>query len=67
MNNISYFYNTIATLHQSYIPELRIGQTIVNFEHWYLNRYGNDVFYIDNNELVARFKEFIFDIKREVL
>lgn len=67
MNNISYFYNTIAALHQSYAPHLRIGQTIVNFEHWHLNRYGNDVFYVENNELIARFKEFIFDIEREVL
>ena len=42
--------------------EWRIGQSWMNFISWHVNKYGNDIFYINNKELLSRYTEFMLEI-----
>lgn len=56
-------YDKLKEYHMDYVPMFRFGQLMVNFEAWYKNRYGDDTFYLSDEEYFHRFKEFILNIK----
>ena len=42
--------------------EWRIGQTWVNFMSWHMSKYRNDIFYVNDKELLSRYNEFMLEI-----
>lgn len=52
-------YAKIAGLHCERHPELRIGQLMSNFEQWLKNKYGIDIFYLDNVRFVLLLEEHL--------
>ena len=58
---LDYVYNEICRLHKKYFPDWRFQQFILNYISWYVTKYGNDGFYIEDNKIVKFIKEFIKD------
>ena len=54
---------TIKELHKNNFPDWRIGQTIINFFHWYITKYKTDFFYLEDDIFTERFEDFIKEIK----
>lgn len=52
-------YVKIAELHFSKRPELRIGQLMSNFEQWLKNKYGIDIFYLENVRFIPLLEEYL--------
>lgn len=52
-------YAKIAGLHCLKHPELRIGQLMSNFEQWVKNKYGIDIFYLENVCFVSLLEEYL--------
>ena len=52
-------YAKIAGLHCANHPEFRIGQLMSNFEQWLKNKYGIDIFYLENDRFVQLLEEYL--------
>ena len=52
-------YEEIKTLHAEKVPDWRIGQLFINFIRWHDFVYRTDTFYIEEDEFIKRFKEFL--------
>lgn len=55
------FIENFARLWEQKVPELRFMQFICNFQAWW----GNDGFYIPDEKLIEKFKEYLNNITRE--
>ena len=55
---LNVFYDTLKEIHKFYFPDWRFGQFIINFQRWYEIIYRNDIFYLEENELLDKIKEF---------
>ncbi len=53
------FYREMRNLHRDNLPDLRIGQLILNFIGWYESKYHSDFFYLEDAQFVEKFKEYI--------
>lgn len=42
-------------------PDMRFGQLIYNFEHWYQPRYFKDIFQLEENDFIKYFREYMGD------
>jgi len=51
----------LACLWEQKAPELRFMQLICNFQAWW----GNDGFYIPDEKLIEKFKEYLDNVTRE--
>lgn len=58
-NRLDKFYEDLKKLHKENVPDWRFGQLISNFEAWY----GNDIFYLEENQFVSKLNEFFDGIK----
>jgi hypothetical protein len=58
-NRLDTFYEKIKTYHKENFPDLRFSQLMINFFTWYRYNYKNDGFYLEEDEYLKRFKEFI--------
>lgn len=57
-NRLFKIYDTMFEYHKEN-PDLRMMQILNNFFRWYMMRYKNDGFYLEDNDFIIRFKEFI--------
>lgn len=58
-------YDKICHLHETKIPDWRIGQFLLNFIEWYYSKYHRDIFYIPDEKIFNKIEEFINDITNE--
>lgn len=61
-NRLDSIYNEIKELHKENFPDWRMMQLINNFLGWYCNKYKNDGFYMEDNNFINIFKEFVAGI-----
>lgn len=52
-------YTQMAKIHADYVADLRLGQLFINFLTWHCNQYGNDFFYVEDEELLKRFNKYL--------
>ncbi len=58
-NRLASVYETMRKFHAELVPDLRVGQLLLNFFSWHLQKYGSDGFYIEDDKFIARFAVFI--------
>lgn len=58
-NRLDDFYESLKKIHKEKVPDWRFGQLISNFELWY----GNDIFYLEENQFMNKFNAFFEEIK----
>ena len=56
-------YKMMYDFHFHSFPDLRVMQLLNSFFIWYQQKYGNDGFYLEDGEFIARFKEFAKNLK----
>lgn len=58
-------YRLISKLHTEHpkAKHLRIGQFLWLFQEWHQKQYKNDIFYIENKELVKRIEQYLQTMK----
>jgi hypothetical protein len=59
LNRLDTFYEKIKTYHKENFPDLRFSQLMINFFYWHKGEYKTDGFYLEEDEYLKRFKEFI--------
>lgn len=60
VNRLYGFYNTLMQIHMENYPDLRFGQLIMIFERWLqVNKKINDMFYIEEDEMLSYLNEFV--------
>ena len=52
------FYNTFKALHQTYFPDLRFGQLMLNFFGWLSNDKKIDPFFPEEQKMIEYFSEY---------
>lgn len=57
-NRLYRFYKELQLIHYKY-PDVRFGQLFQNFEKWLLYVKGKDIFYLEEDELLKLFKEYM--------
>lgn len=61
------FYNELMNEHMKNFPDWRFFQLINNFFAWFAMKHKNDGFYLEEDEFIEAFKEFVNEMKgREV-
>ena len=58
-NRLYKFYENLRDIHITYFPDWRFGQFIYNFTVWYMSKYHNDMFYIEDDKIYHYIREFI--------
>jgi hypothetical protein len=58
-NRLDDFYEKLKKMHKTYCPDWRFGQFICNFVAWYMSKYNNDIFYIEDDKICHYIREFI--------
>lgn len=61
-NRLYKFYENLRDIHMTYFPDWRFGQFMLNFIEWYYNRYGRDIFYIEEDKMSIILDEFVSNI-----
>ena len=59
---LDYFYDKMSRLHKKYLPDWRFNQMIINYLPWHLEKFGNDGFYVEEDDMINRFRQFISDM-----
>ena len=60
------FYSTLAAMHRE-VPDLRFGQLMFSFNRWHEWEYGKDIFYLEEDEFLERFKIYLKDIEAKYI
>lgn len=58
-NRLDNFYENLKKIHKEKVTDWRFGQLISNFQSWY----GNDIFYLEENQFMSKLNEFFEEIK----
>ena len=53
-DRLQFYYDRLEELHKEYCPDWRIPQFIMNFLQWY----GQDPFYLEDNRFIEKVREF---------
>lgn len=61
-NRLYKFYENLRDIHMTYFPDWRFGQLMINFIEWYYNKYGRDIFYIEDDKMSIILDEFVSNI-----
>lgn len=61
-NRLDAVYADLSKLHKENFPDLRVGQFFDNFRYW-LSTTGRDVFYIEDDYLAEKVREYINVVK----
>lgn len=56
---LDYVYDEICRLHKKYLPDWRFQQFILNYISWHYEEFECDGFYLEDDEIVKKIKEFI--------
>lgn len=59
INRLDAIYSEIMKIHKERVPDWRITQLFLNFFGWHTSKYGTDGWYIEEEEFLNRFKEFL--------
>lgn len=59
---LDYFYDEMCRLHKKYVPDWRFNQMMLNYLSWHLGKFGNDGFYVEEDDMIDRFRQFISDM-----
>lgn len=62
-NRLYKFYKNLRDIHITYFPDWRFGQFIYNFTVWYMSKYHNDIFYIEDDKIYHYIREFIDEME----
>lgn len=58
------FYEELKKIHQEVLPDWRFGQLIINFQRWMsIKKNIDDIFFIEEEDILRYLKEFINGIK----
>ena len=52
------FYEEFYKLHKHYFPDWRFGQLISNFFGWIYSEKKRDIFFPEEDEMIALFREY---------
>ena len=67
VNRLYGFYNELMRIHIENFPDLRFGQLISCLERWLqLNKKIDDIFYIEEDDMLRFLHEFVEDLKGKV-
>lgn len=58
-NRLYKFYENLRDIHMTHFSDWRFGQFMINFIEWYYNRYGRDIFYIEDDKMSIILDEFV--------
>lgn len=53
------FMDCVGELWKAYAPDMRFGQLMISFNAWHEQHYHRDIFYLEEDELLMRLKEFL--------
>lgn len=53
------FYEQLEYIHRTNFPDWRFSQFLSNFVSWY----GNDIFYLEENEILGLLNLYVLEIK----
>lgn len=56
------FYNKLKGEHKNNIPDWRFGQFMMNFIFWHQIHHKSDIFYLEEDDLMMRIKEYISEL-----
>ena len=59
---LDHSYKEIAIIHKEYLPDMRIGQFMMNFLSWYVSKKGMDPFYKEDDKITEDILTFAKDI-----
>lgn len=59
---LDYFYDEMSRLHKKYLCDWRFNQMIINYLSWHLQNFGNDGFYVEEDDMIDRFRQFLSDM-----
>lgn len=59
VSRIDGFMDSLRELWKAYAPDMRFGQLMIGFDAWHERHYRRDVFYLEEDELLMRLKEFL--------
>ena len=63
INRLDVFYDELKKIHKECFPDWRFGQLVINLERWLqANKGFNDIFYIEEYELLQCINEFVGSI-----
>ncbi len=62
-NRLYKFYENLRDIHMTHLPDWRFGQFMINFIDWYYNKYGRDLFYIEEDKMSIILDEFVSSMK----
>ena len=57
-NRLYNFYNELQCIHMKH-PHMRFGQLVYNFTKWLDDTKNIDIFYLEENDLLTLFKEYM--------
>lgn len=58
-NRLYGFYAELGRIHMKYFPDWRFGQFISNFNSWIYNHKDIDIFFPEEDKMLAYIKEFV--------
>ena len=61
INRLDNFYNELKEIHKK-LPDWRFTQLTMNFMGWYYQKYNRDCFYVEDNQVLKYFKEYINEL-----
>lgn len=59
------FAELLGELWKENVPDARFGQLITNYIAWHEQEYDQDIFYLEEPDLLIKFKEFLINPKRQ--
>ena len=66
VNRLYGFYNELMKIHMENFPDWRFGQLFINLLTWIrLNKGIEDIFYVEEDEMIKCINEFVDYVKRK--
>ena len=57
-NRLDKFYAKLRDIHKNECPDWRFGQLMMNFLHWYYEKYNQDFFHEEEDEMIEKIREY---------
>ena len=58
-NRLDKFYEELKNMHKERVPDRRFGQWVMNLERWFYDVKKTDIFYLEENQFLDMFKNFM--------
>lgn len=63
VNRLYKFYDELRDIHMTYFPDWRFGQMVVNVLSEWQSQEDRDIFYLEEDEILQIFKDYINNMK----